>query len=131
MSARVTIRDVARAAGVSVTAVSHSLNGKGTLAEATRQRVREVAEQLGYQPNPLARGMRRSPIGGVGLMLRPLDTLGTYRPHGVDYFTRLSGAVAVECLDRGMGVMLTRDLTQLPRSPLALSLDGYIIDDPV
>lgn len=114
-----------------MTAVSHALNDKGTLSAATREKVRRVADELGYQADPLARGLRNNPLGVVGLMLRPLDSLGTYRPDGVDYFTRLSGAVAVECLDRGMSVMLVRDLTVLPRSPLALSLDGYIIDDPI
>ena len=131
MRRRVTIRDVAAEAGVSITAVSHSLNDKGTLSAATRERVREVADRLGYQADPLARGLRNSPIGVVGLMLRPLDSLGSYRPDGVDYFTRLSGALAVECLDHGLSVMLVRDLTRLPRSPLALSLDGYVIDDPL
>ena len=131
MGRRVTIRDVAREAGVSVTTVSHAMNGKGTLSEATRAKVQETAERLGYQADPLARGLRNSPLGLVGLMLRPLDSLGTYRPDGVDYFTRLSGAVAVECLDRQVSVMLVRDLTLLPRSPLTLTLDGYIIDDPI
>ncbi|WP_435745383.1 LacI family DNA-binding transcriptional regulator [Nocardioides sp. SYSU DS0663] len=131
MRRRVTIRDVAAAAGVSITTVSHSLNDKGTISADTRERVRVVADRLGYQADPLARGMRRSPIGVVGLMLRPLDSLGTYRPGGVDYFTRLSGAVSVECLDHAISVMLIRDLTRLPRSPLSLSLDGYIIDDPL
>ena len=131
MRRRVTIRDVATAAGVSITTVSHSLNDKGTISGDTRKRVRQVADRLGYQADPLARGMRNSPIGVVGLMLRPLDSLGTYRPGGVDYFTRLSGAVSVECLDHAISVMLIRDLTRLPRSPLSLSLDGYIVDDPL
>lgn len=131
MSSRTTIRDVARTAGVSITAVSHALNGKGTLSAATRERIRETAERLGYQPDPLARGMRSSPLGVVGLMLRPLDSLGTYRPTGVDYFTRLIGAVAVECLERNLSLMLLRDLSKLPRQPLALTLDGYIIADPL
>lgn len=131
MRRRVTIRDVAAEAGVSITTVSHSLNDKGTLSAATRERVRQVADRLGYQADPLARGLRNSPIGVVGLMLRPLDSLGTYRPGGVDYFTRLAGAVSVECLDHAISVMLIRDLSRLPRSPLSLSLDGYIIDDPI
>lgn len=131
MPSRTTIRDVARTAGVSITAVSHALNDKGTLSAATREKIRETADRLGYQPDPLARGMRRSPLGVVGLMLRPLDTLGTYRPTGVDYFTRLIGAVAVECLERNLSLMLVRDLSKLPRQPLALTLDGYIIADPL
>src|SRR3954464_11869709 len=57
MVARVSIRDVAREAGVSVTTVSHALNGKGRLNPETRERVREVADRLGYRPNPAARSL--------------------------------------------------------------------------
>ncbi|MFC8129420.1 LacI family DNA-binding transcriptional regulator, partial [Streptomyces sp. NPDC057302] len=45
---RAGIRDVAAAAGVSITTVSDALNGKGRLPDATRRHVREVAERLGY-----------------------------------------------------------------------------------
>ena len=54
---RVSIKDVAREAGVSVTTVSHALNGKGRLNPDTRERVRSVARQLGYTPNPAARSL--------------------------------------------------------------------------
>ncbi|MFC8130872.1 LacI family DNA-binding transcriptional regulator, partial [Streptomyces sp. NPDC057302] len=45
---RAGIRDVAAAAGVTITTVSDALNGKGRLPDATRRHVREVAERLGY-----------------------------------------------------------------------------------
>src|SRR6266567_3775799 len=52
---RISIKDVAREADVSVTTVSHALNDKGRLNPDTRKRVRDVAERLGYKPNPAAR----------------------------------------------------------------------------
>ncbi|MFI6674121.1 LacI family DNA-binding transcriptional regulator [Kribbella sp. NPDC050470] len=57
---RVGIKDVAEAAGVSVTTVSHALNEvEGTrVSEDTRLRIRAVAERLGYTPSRLARGLR-------------------------------------------------------------------------
>ncbi len=57
---RPSIRDVAEAAGVSVTTVSHVLNDweGARVNEETRRRVRTVASQLGYAPNRLARGLR-------------------------------------------------------------------------
>ena len=58
MSKRVGIREVAAAAGVSVTTVSHSLSGGGQLSDATRERVKSVAEGLNYAPNRLASGLR-------------------------------------------------------------------------
>ena len=62
MARRIGIKDVAAAAGVSVATVSHILNGvEGKRAsEETRQRVLRVAEELGYAPNGLARGLRLS-----------------------------------------------------------------------
>jgi LacI family transcriptional regulator len=56
-----TIKDVALAAGVSATTVSHVLNRVSTarVSDETRQRVEEAALRLGYAPNGLARGLRR------------------------------------------------------------------------
>lgn len=61
------IEDVARAASVSITTVSHALSGNGHVAAATRERVRQVASELGYAPNRLASALRgrRSHILGL------------------------------------------------------------------
>jgi LacI family transcriptional regulator len=55
MSARriVTIRDIAAAAGLGRTAVSLALRNHSSIPPQTRQRVQQVAEELGYRPNPL------------------------------------------------------------------------------
>ncbi len=52
------IEDVAREAGVSITTVSHALNNRGHVSERTREKVREVAERLGYAPNRIASALR-------------------------------------------------------------------------
>lgn len=70
-SRRVTIRDVARAAGVSPTTVSHVLSGNGRVHPQTRARVNDQVAQLGYRPNPVAANLRRSTFGSVGLVLPP------------------------------------------------------------
>jgi DNA-binding LacI/PurR family transcriptional regulator len=132
----VTIRDVAQRAGVSVAAVSMALNGTGTLSAATRLRVRAIAEEMEYEADALARGLRRSSVGAIGLVMRSLDALGEYAPRGVDVFSRYIGAVSAQAMDRGLSVMLVPDPTRRPTPPLALSLDGYIVtmphvDDPV
>ena len=56
---RPTIRDVAREAGVSVSAVHLVLQQKPGVSEATRQHVRDVALSLGYQPNTVAASLKR------------------------------------------------------------------------
>lgn len=56
-SANVTSRDIARAANVSQALVSRAFTGNGRIAPATREHILEVARQLGWQPNALARSM--------------------------------------------------------------------------
>ncbi|HEY5834834.1 LacI family DNA-binding transcriptional regulator [Streptomyces sp.] len=73
---RVGLKDVAAAAGVSVTTVSHILNrveGKRISAE-TRRTVLQVAERLGYLPNNLARGLRLSRSYTVGFVSDEIAT---------------------------------------------------------
>jgi LacI family transcriptional regulator len=65
----VTIKEVARAAGVSAQTVSRVLNDRPDVSDETRQRVREIIAELGYSPNILARSLiqgRSHTIGVVG-----------------------------------------------------------------
>ncbi|MFJ8632235.1 LacI family DNA-binding transcriptional regulator [Streptomyces sp. NPDC093568] len=69
-AARPTSRDVARLAGVSHTAVSFVFNGRaeGNLSPATQERIRRAAAELGYRPDPVARGLRRRRTAVIGLV---------------------------------------------------------------
>jgi DNA-binding LacI/PurR family transcriptional regulator len=69
---RVTIKDVARQAGVSVTTASVVLNGRPTaipVGEETRQRVLAAGAALDYRPNPFARSLRTGRSHTLGLMV--------------------------------------------------------------
>lgn len=68
----VTIRDVARDAGVAVSTVSRALNGSAPASEEIRQRVLEAAERLGYHPNATARNLRHSRTMTVGVVVPDL-----------------------------------------------------------
>ncbi|MFF0477037.1 LacI family DNA-binding transcriptional regulator [Streptomyces sp. NPDC004284] len=125
-----TIEDVARAAGVSISAVSFALNDKGNLGAATRARIKQAAADLDYQADALARGLRRMPMGTIGIVVRPLDALGEYALGGVDFFSRLIAAAAVAGMDRGLGVMLVPNLLKSPVPAFAYALDGYVVVDP-
>src|SRR6267154_5306092 len=71
-----TISDVARLAGVSPGTVSKALNGRGALSLGTIARVQQAAEQLGYQPNALARGLLTGRSFTVGLITT--DSFGRF-----------------------------------------------------
>ncbi|MCI0157567.1 LacI family transcriptional regulator [Leifsonia shinshuensis] len=127
---RSTIRDVARRAGVSVTTVSHTFSGNGVVNAATQARVRAAASELGYHPDVVASGLRRSRLGVVGLVLRPA---GEHPEHvsDVDYFPRFAGAAALTCLQHGYALMLVADPTE-PGAPVtAYACDGIVVTDPV
>ena len=81
----VTIRDVARHAGLSLATVSRALNDSGYVSPAARERVQQAAAALGYQPNWLARGLRGKPSGLVGLIIPDIRIL---------YYTAVAHAVA-------------------------------------
>jgi LacI family transcriptional regulator len=66
------IRDVAKAAGVSVASASFALNGQPGVAPNTRARILQVAESLGYRANPQAQALRRGRTNVFGLVVRDL-----------------------------------------------------------
>jgi LacI family transcriptional regulator len=68
------IEDVARAASVSITTVSHALSGRGQVAQVTRERVRRIADELGYAPNRMASGLRSRRSQIVGLVSDDIAT---------------------------------------------------------
>jgi len=70
---KITINDVASAAGVSVTTVSLVLSGKGRISPATVDRVNQAIEQLGYVRNRSAAALRGGNSGVIGLIVRDLS----------------------------------------------------------
>lgn len=84
-ASRVTIRDVAEAADVSVGTVSRALNGRDRIPESTRQRIRDVAETLGYRPSAVARGLRNQRSQTVAIVADDIeDTFTAAMMSGVE-----------------------------------------------
>ncbi|MET8575219.1 LacI family DNA-binding transcriptional regulator [Streptomyces sp. NPDC005012] len=91
---RVTIKDVAAAAGVSKGAVSLAFNNKPGVSEATRDRIFAVARQLGWAPNSAARSLSRQSVGAVGLALcRPARLLGL-EPFYMEFVSGIESVLA-------------------------------------
>lgn len=92
------MKDVARLAGVSLGTVSAVLNGKQTVKKQNYDQVMHAVEQLGYQPNLLARSMRTSVSGTVGLIIP--DVSNPYYPElarGVEDVVREAGMTLFLC----------------------------------
>ena len=69
LNERTTIRDVAQEEGVSLTTVSHALNGYKDVSEKTRQKVMEVARRLDYIPDEAGRSLRGIQKKTIALLL--------------------------------------------------------------
>lgn len=122
------MRDVADAAGVSPTTVSHALNGKGRVDPDTVARVRAVAARLGYRPNPTARNLRQGRSGLLGLV-NSVDPDMPVTLTDLDHFARLVSAASATALARGYPLVLAppADIETLELAPI----DGVIILDPI
>ncbi|MEU6599688.1 LacI family DNA-binding transcriptional regulator [Streptomyces flaveolus] len=96
-SRRVTIHDVARAAGVSRQTVSRALNDKGEIDDSTKQRVLEAARTLGYRPSRFARGLVRQDTISVGLVIPDLLN---------PFFTEVAAAALEAARARGWHVLV-------------------------
>lgn len=78
---RASIKDVARAANVSITTVSHALSGKGVLKNETRQHVLEVAKQLNYVPDYHASSMKKGKSNAIALFTNSI--MGYYQDFAI------------------------------------------------
>ncbi|WP_217222137.1 LacI family DNA-binding transcriptional regulator [Streptomyces anulatus] len=121
-SRTVTLLDVARAAGVSKSTVSDALQGSGRVAEATRDRVRAVAQQLGYRPNSAARRLRRASTGAVGLHLPATATR-------LDYYMNLAFGAVERAQEDGLDMVLLAP-SGAAGGRIASRVDGLLVIDP-
>ncbi|MEI5908842.1 catabolite control protein A [Bacillus spongiae] len=71
----VTIYDVAREANVSMATVSRVVNGNPNVKPATRKKVLEVIERLGYRPNAVARGLASKKTTTVGVIIPDISNI--------------------------------------------------------
>lgn len=69
MSPSVTLKDIARAAGVSTAAISQALNDRGSMRPETRERIKAIAAELGYVPNRHATALRSGRTMTVGFVM--------------------------------------------------------------
>ena len=92
---RPTIAEIAAQAGVSIGAVSYALNGRPGVSAKTRQRILDIADEIGWRPSVAARSLSGSRAHSVGLVIaRPADTLGV-EPFFMRFIAGLEGELSV------------------------------------
>lgn len=84
-----TMAQVAKEAGVSITTVSHVLNGTRHVNEKTVARVRKAIEDTGYQPHSIARALAGAPTQSIGLAIS-----GIANPYMVDFISAIEAEAA-------------------------------------
>ncbi len=135
---RVTLKDVALEAGLSITQVSRALNDHDDVAIATKEHVRRVAAELNYVPNLDARRLRDPAMrtGAIGVVI-PTETLRFSDP----FFGDLLSSMVAEAGAHGMQLRLsappveTDVLAPYDESIRQTRVDGFVlvrtlVDDP-
>lgn len=114
-----TLRDVAKAAGVSLSTASNALNGVGRVNAETSERINRIAQEIGFRPNALARSLQSKRSSTIGMLTN--DTYGR--------LTLPMGAGVSEVLvDQGVSVFLcaTNNNPRLAQLHLQALLDKQV-----
>lgn len=120
----VTIRDVAKLAGVSLATVSNVVNGTRPVAAETRARVQRAVEALGYAPHAAARSMRGGTSGLIGLIVADITN---------PFFTSLVQSIERAASSYGHAVLLCNSDEDVEREQQHLQLlhtqrvDGIVL----
>jgi DNA-binding LacI/PurR family transcriptional regulator len=122
-SQRPRIADVAREAGVSKTAVSFAFNSPDRLAPDTAIRIREVADQLGYTPHPVARMLTQRQTMTIGVLTPQALSVIFSNP----FFGAFSEGVALAAEERGYALHFISPLQgSLARAMGRATVDGVV-----
>jgi len=121
---RITIKDVAKAAGVSTQTVSRVINNRPDVSDDTRDRVQQIIEELGYSPNVIARSLSRGRSNALAVV-----------GFGLEYFGSTSVLTGIEQKTSELGFSLLLSLLdkfessradQILRDLLSRQVDGII-----
>lgn len=109
---KITIRDVAQAAGVSAMTVSKVLHGTGSnvrVSDRKSEEIRRIAQELRYQPNHLARSLRSKRTMAVGVVFQHFTRLTEHNP----YYPQLLNGVMAALFPQNYTLALCPKLVQM------------------
>lgn len=87
-----TLKDVAKASGLTVGTVSRVLNNRGYISDKTREKVYQVMKELNYQPNEMARSLSKQKNNTIGIILPQIEH---------PYFAKVLSRLEREATKRG------------------------------
>lgn len=121
-----TVRDVAKLAGVSISTVSRALSMPHMVNPGTRALVITAAEELGYQPNAAAQGLRSGVTKNIGLVIPDLEN---------PFFATITKGVQARARNEGYAVFIAdsdedAELELRLIANLSKQVDGLILASP-
>lgn len=119
-----TIQDMARELGVSESTVSRALSGKGRIGRETAEKIRLFAEEKGYRPNILAKGLTQNCSFNLGLVIPLEDT-------DIPFFKECMNGICEEAAAHNYDIIITitkdNSLAQIQRLISNKKVDGFIL----
>lgn len=117
---KITIKDVAREAGVSISTVSNALNGVDVLRPETKQHILEVAERLNYVPNLNGRNLKSQYTNVIGLFVTSVRG---------EYYNILADAIYQSCREYGyeLNIFVSEKSETMMANILGRRIDGAMI----
>src|SRR4051812_28696336 len=120
----VTIKDIAKALGISTSTVSRALRDSYEISPETKQLVLECAEKLNYRPNPIALSLKEKRSRSIGVVVCEIAN---------SFFSQVINGIESVAYDRGYNVMITQSNESYEREMMDLhslssrSVDGLIV----
>lgn len=120
----ITLKDIAKALGLSTSTVSRALRDSYEISEGTRKRVLEYAEKFHYHPNPAALGLKERRTRSIGVIVSEIANT---------FFSQAINGMESIAYDRGYNVIITQSHESFEREVMNLqylasrSIDGLLV----
>lgn len=119
-----TIKDIAKALGLSTSTVSRALRDSHEISEATKKRIKDYATEINYRPNPVALSLKEKRTLSIGVVVSEIANT---------FFSQVINGIESIAYKNGYNVIITQSKESIQREQMLLdylssrSIDGLII----
>jgi len=117
-----TLKDVAKASGLTVGTVSRVLNNRGYISDKTREKVYRVMKELNYQPNEMARSLSKQKNNTIGVILPQIEH---------PYFAKVLSRLEREAAKQGYRIMLFVSRNKEKREEQLQAFEDFVGSDGI